>query len=98
MGIIADFLAHPQDEAAICSLLAFAVRYFEKLQTKDILAASTVNEYQNCLARFGFKPVKGAYPMIHCRGDEAACGEALEPGRWFLGKADHDWDQFPLAR
>jgi GNAT superfamily N-acetyltransferase len=98
MGIIADVFVDPQDEPGLRSLWLYAVRYFEALQVKDILAATSVQAYQDCLHDLGFNQVKGGYPMFHCKDGSPECVQAREPGAWFLSRGDHDWDQFPLAR
>ncbi|MGE5221512.1 MAG: N-acetyltransferase family protein [Omnitrophica WOR_2 bacterium] len=98
MGLITDLLAMPDDEAAIQTLLSYAVCYFKDAKVKDIQAATTVVPYQACLRKLGFHESRGSYPMFHCKLDSTEEIAAQEPGSWFLGKGDHDWDQFPLAR
>ncbi len=98
VGVIADIFTAPEDETMNASLLKFALRYFKKARVKDVMAASSVRAYQRCYEAFGFKRVKEAFPMLHCKGESPECAPALEPGSWFLSKGDHDWDQYPLAR
>lgn len=98
MGLMIDLLAMPDDEPAIRSLLSFAVRYFKEAKVKDIQAATTVIPYQDCLRKLGFHESRSSYPMFHCKLDCPEKIVAQEPGSWLLGKGDHDWDQFPLAR
>ncbi len=98
LGIIADLFVAPEDEAAIRELLIFALRYFKAQKVKDVVAASSVAAYQKWFETLGFKPYKEAFPMFQCKYTPAECAAAQEPGHWLLGKSDHDWDQFPLAR
>jgi GNAT superfamily N-acetyltransferase len=98
LGVIADLIAAPEDEAVIQDLLTFAVRYFKKARVKDILAASSVRPYQAGLEALGFKQMNEAFPMFHCKVESPECKAAQEPGSWLLSKGDHDWDQYPLAR
>lgn len=98
IGVIADILALPEDVSTIRTMLSFAVLQLIQQRVKDIHAASTVPAYQEQLLKMGFKETKGAYPMFHYRIDSPVFKAAEEPGSWFLGKGDHDWDQYPLAR
>lgn len=97
LGVIADLMAWPEDESALLTLITFALHYFKKARVKDVMAASTISAYQKTLLELGFRQAKGAFPMFHCKLQGPEFEAALEPGRWFLGKADHDWDQYPVA-
>jgi hypothetical protein len=98
LGIIADLFAAPDDGETIRALLSFAVVHLKRARIKDIVAATTVSAYQEALEKLGFRKAKVVYPMLHGKADAPELISALEPGSWFLGKSDHDWDQYPLAR
>lgn len=97
-GLISDIFVDPSDDRTISTLLSFAVIHFRKEKVTEIIAATTIPEYQRCLGRIGFVRTGEEYPMIHARVNSPAIEMALEPGRWFLGNSDQDWDQYPLAR
>ncbi len=97
VGIVADLLAHPDDRTTIMGMIGFALRFLKDEGARYVSAATTVKSYQACLVEAGFREVGQAVPMMHCRLPEADCANALVPGAWFLGKGDHDWDQYPLA-
>jgi hypothetical protein len=97
-GMISDILVDPSDDRAISALLSHAVNHFRKEKRTAIIAATTVPEYQRGLRKLGFGQTGEAHPVIHARVNTPAVDIALEPGRWFLGNSDHDWDQYPLAR
>jgi hypothetical protein len=97
-GMISDILVDPSDDRAISALLSHAVNHFRKEKRTAIIAATTVPEYQRGLRKLGFGQTGEAHPVIHARVNSPAVDIALEPGRWFLGNSDHDWDQYPLAR
>jgi len=94
-GVISDFFVDPSDERAISTLLSFAVSYFRQQKVTEIITATTIPEYQSCLGRLGFVKTGESYPVIHARVKSPAVKMALEPGMWFLGRSDHDWDQYP---
>ncbi len=98
LGILADLFASPNDEQAITALLTHAVRFFKQAKVKDVLAASSVPAYQVVFEKLGFHQIGEAVPMFHCHIPGFQYADVLGPGRWLLGKADHDWDQYPLAR
>lgn len=104
VGILADFLIDPRDTAGLRALLAEGVRRLHADGAKDISAASTLSVYQKALVSLGFHPVKEVFAMFHCKpgpADELSgvnCEQAVEPGSWLLGRGDHDWDQYPLAK
>jgi len=98
LGILADLFTSPDDPQVILEILGFAVRYFKSVGVKDIVAATTVHAYQEGLEKLGFKKTREDFPMFHCSAEITEGNRAIEPGVWCLGKADHDWDQYPLAR
>ncbi|RPI30379.1 MAG: hypothetical protein EHM70_14035 [Chloroflexota bacterium] len=98
VGIIADIFVEPKDRATLRALLAFALRYFKTERVKDVVAATTVKEYQACLLELGFKLSGEAVPMFHSKLEGMDVAAITQPGAWFFSKGDHDWDQFPLSR
>lgn len=96
-GIVADLLVPLEDKETIYSLLAFAVRYFKSLKVNHISAASSVGAYKSALLALGFRREEDVTPLLHSRADTPAVRSALAPGSWFLGRSDHDWDQYPYA-
>lgn len=98
LGVLADLLAAPHDEGAVLSLLLQAVAQLKQQGVDAIVAATTVPAYQTQMRRLGFRQTKEDVPMLHCRLDANTCERLTRPGAWLLGKGDHDWDQYPLAR
>ena len=96
-GIVADLLVPLEDKAAIHSLLTFAVRYFKHQKVNRIEAASSSNAYRSALLALGFRKKRDVQPLFHSSVETNAVESALKPGSWFLGRCDHDWDQFPCA-
>jgi hypothetical protein len=94
-GIIADLLVPPQDKATIYSLLSFAVRHLGIQHVECVEAASSVEVYKNALLALGFKQKGEKMPMLHSSVESPSVQLALAPGAWFLGRSDHDWDQYP---
>jgi hypothetical protein len=89
-GIIADLLAPPGDDAAIYTLLSFAVQHLRSERVERIEAASSVDAYRSALLALGFKKTTEVTPVYQSR---AVSGPV--PGGWLLGRSDHDWDQYP---
>jgi GNAT superfamily N-acetyltransferase len=98
VGIIADVLAAPDEPGTIRSLYSYAIKWLKNAGAKDLLTATSVKAYQECLESIGLKKIREDVPMLHCKIEKLDCDQAYQPGSWFLGKGDHDWDQFPLAR
>jgi GNAT superfamily N-acetyltransferase len=98
VGIIADLLAAPDEPDTIRALYSYAIKWLKIAGAKDLLTATSVKAYQECLESLGFKKTREDVPMLHCKIEGLDCDRAHQPGSWFLGKGDHDWDQFPLAR
>lgn len=96
-GIIADLFVAPYDNQTIRSLLAFAVKYFKEMKVNFIHAATTTHEYKKNLIRFGFKEFKRARPLLHSNSDSPINEIIFKSENWFLGRSDHDWDQYPYA-
>jgi GNAT superfamily N-acetyltransferase len=97
VGVIADLFAPPDDQVTLYALVAYAVDHFNAARVASVQAATTIPEYQAVYEAFGFREVKEVVPMAHIKPETADCQRALTPGSWFFGKADHDWDQYPLA-
>lgn len=98
VGLLADFLIDPADRLGTRALLAEGIRRLEADGAKDIDAASTFVPYQEALESLGFRRMKEIFPMFHCKLDGADVDRAVLPGGWLLGRGDHDWDQYPLAK
>ena len=98
LGIIADLFTTPDQKDVISSMVVFAVDFFRRQKVKDILVASTIPVYQSCFVELGFQKTKEVFQMFHAGQENPVFNLALESGSWFLGKGDHDWDQYPLAR
>jgi GNAT superfamily N-acetyltransferase len=96
-GIVADLLVPFEDRAAIHSLLTFAVRYFKHQKVNHIEAASSSDVYGSALRALGFRKKRDVQPLFHSSIGTPAVESARKPGSWFLGRSDHDWDQFPCA-
>ncbi|MBN1657064.1 MAG: hypothetical protein JXA93_01620 [Anaerolineae bacterium] len=96
-GIIADVCVHPEDTAVVDALFAFALRRLSEQRVAYVTAASTVSSYQRALEAIGFVEVAQQTPMFHCAGELPQLAELQMPGGLFIGKSDHDWDQYPLA-
>jgi len=96
-GIIADLFVPAEDKATIYSLLAFAVQHLKSQQVKYIEAASTVDAYKQALFVLGFRKKKDMHPLFHNKIETPAIQDGFVPNAWFLGRSDHDWDQFPYA-
>jgi hypothetical protein len=97
LGIIADLFVPPEDKAAIYSLLVFAVRHLKGQKARFIVAASTIDAYKSALVALGFTKRGEQTPIFHSRIKTPAMESVLAPGAWFLGRGDHDWDEFPYA-
>ena len=93
-GMVSDIFVDPEDSQTICLMLGYALDHFRKEKVTEIIAASTIQQYQSFLERHGFLKTGEEYPVIHSKVD----GLKVEPGGWFLGNSDHDWDQYPMTR
>ena len=93
-GMLSDIFVDPDDSQTICLLLNYAMDHFRKEKVTEIIAATTIKQYQYFLKKFGFLKTGEEYPVIHSMVD----GLNVEPGKWFLGNSDHDWDQYPMTR
>ena len=96
VGIIADVLARPDDQETLYALVRFGVTHLKEQRVNAILAASTINEYQECFSKLGFRKVFARVPLVYFKESIAESDITMQPGGWFLGRGDHDWDQFPL--
>ena len=92
--MLSDIFVDPDDSQAICLLLNCAMDHFRKEKVTEIIAATTIQQYQYYFKKFGFLKTGEEYPVIHSCVD----GLKVEPGKWFLGNSDHDWDQYPMTR
>jgi hypothetical protein len=93
-GIIADLLASPQDDATVTALLAFGLRELTRQRARWIWAASSSDAYKKAFLRLGFKKQDDVTPLFRSNVGAAAAESAVIPGSWFLGRSDHDWDQY----
>lgn len=93
-GMISDIFVDPEDSQTIFLLLYYAMSHFRKEKVTEIIAATTVLQYQYILKKFGFVETGEELPVIHSTVE----GLKVEPDKWFLGNSDHDWDQYPVTR
>ena len=96
-GIIADILADPDDRATLAALINTAVRQFKAENLKYISAASSIPAYQRAFRIAGFLKQKEIVPLLNNRCENPSYRCLFDSGHWFLGRSDHDWDQFPYA-
>lgn len=97
VGIIIDMFVPPAERSILTALVSAVVDYFSREKVRSILSATSVKEYQDLLAEFGFKKVEEDIPMVHFKRPDSDSEISLQPGKWFLSKGDEDWDQYPLA-
>ena len=98
IGIIADLFADPQDAGLIKTLFTTAIFYFWKEKVDEIITATTIPEYQQILSELRFYVTETEIPVMHANIQNESMQTLDGQGRWFFGKSDHDWDQYPLAR
>ena len=94
-GVIAEFIANPEDRKTMEALLLFATEYFQKENVEKVIISTTVPGFQESFIRFGFRKVSETVPVIYCSDkvcDNATIGDKTD---WLLSRGDHDWDQFP---
>jgi len=96
-GIIADMFISPDDNKGIRSMLAFALLYFKQHQVRYIQGASSVDVYQKGFASLGFKKLKELVPLFHDGKNLMSEDSPEMQTGWFLGRSDHDWDQYPYG-
>jgi GNAT superfamily N-acetyltransferase len=96
VGVIADVLTDPGDRSALETMLAFAVDYLRREGVTQIEAATSLPAYERALRKLGFDASGQMVPMFHARpaGHDQGSGGAAP--NLLLGRADSDWDQFPL--
>lgn len=97
VGVIADVLVRRKDEATLRSLLAFSNEYFKLHKMNLIEVASSVDDYKKIFKQFGFRKFKEMRPLVRTSKELINADSIFAPGLWFLGRSDHDWDQFPLG-
>ncbi len=96
-GIIADLLADPDDTASLRALLFHALKIFKAEKMKYVYAASTIPAYQSAFQAVGFRKKKTIVPLLHSRLNDSQDSLLFSKSSWFLGRSDHDWDQYPYA-
>ena len=96
-GIIADLFVSPDDKVTINSLLVFALMHFKQQKVKYIFAASSINAFKTALKSLRFNKQKDVVPLLYCNSSLPIANEVFGPGSWFLGRSDHDWDQYPYG-
>lgn len=96
-GIIADLLVSPGDTETIKALLFHAVNYFKIQKVRNISVASSNIAYQRAFREVGFKKHKEMHPLLHVDPQVQSQESMSIKDAWFLGRSDHDWDQFPLG-
>ncbi len=98
VGILTDFLADPEDPETIRALAVFAIQQLRRAGVRYLITGTSVRAYQNVLVELGFRKQHELVPMAHCELAPPACQVIDQTGAWFLGRGDHDWDQYPNAR
>ncbi len=96
-GIIADILTDPRDKAGLRMLLFHAVRFFKSQNMKYIYCASSIPAYQRAFQSVGFRKKKTIVPLLHSQLNDNQNTLLFSKNCWFLGRSDHDWDQYPYA-
>lgn len=97
IGIIADLLVRRNDEATLSSILAFSDEYLKQHNINMVEVASSVDDYKKIFKQFGFRKFKEMRPLVRTSKELINADSIFAPGSWFLGRSDHDWDQFPLG-
>lgn len=95
MGLIVDVFVSPRDERALSTLMVFAQEYLKRRKVGFIKTATTVEAYQKCLLRLGYKRIGEVTPMFYANIQSEEIESAIHSDQWLLGKGDHDWDQYP---
>lgn len=90
IGVLADLFSHPDDAEMIGALIDHAATRFFKQQVSYMTAASSVPQICDQFLARSFKITKQITPL-------ARAPFSLPSGGWLLARADHDWDQYPLA-
>lgn len=98
VGVLADLLASPQDTQILRALVTFAIMQFRRAGVRYLITGTSVKAYQGVLVELGFRKRHELVPMAHCRLAPPLCQAIGQSGAWFLGRGDHDWDQYPNAR
>jgi hypothetical protein len=97
IGIIADLFVAPDDHATIFALIDHAITEFQAAGITVAVAATSVGAYQQAFERLGFSKTGGEIPLIGSNRMKDIVPLA-QTSRWCLGRGDHDWDQYPLAK
>ena len=84
---------------AISTLLSYAVDLFSQAKgNRDHRCNNNSLNIKIAWAAWGLvKTGLTEYPVIHARVNSPEIEIALQSGRWFLGRSDHDWDQYPYV-
>lgn len=96
-GIIADLLVSPEDDETLRSLLRYSVNFFKSNRVRNISAASSIPTYQKTFLKAGFRKQKEMQPLLGNHTIKSEDALVTEDGAWFLGRSDHDWDQYPYS-
>lgn len=92
VGIIADLFAAPDDDAAICRLLAHAIEHLRREGVHSIIAATSVPDYLTRFLEQGFSKTRDVIPMFRSK-----LAAQIPAHGWFMSMGDHDWDQYPMT-
>jgi hypothetical protein len=92
VGIIVDLFAAPDDHETIENLVHYAVDFFGK-DIAIIECPTSLKEYQKVLSKSGFLRFEKTEPIFFCMDSKHRIILGSRENRWFITKADQDWDQ-----
>jgi hypothetical protein len=96
VGIVVDLFCRPDDPQTLDDLILHAMRFFEG-DVAAIEFATSLEQYQRSLSRFGFRVIRRTAPTCVCGDPDLKRRLEALRSRWFLTKADQDWDQLRPA-
>ncbi len=96
-GIIADLLCSPRDMECITFLIKHAIRWFHERKVHVVYAASSHPSFQKCYRVLKFLKYKEVHGLFKELNSPSELTQKTRDRHWFLGRSDHDWDQFPYA-
>lgn len=94
VGIISDLFAHSKDTLTISSLINFAVKFFEKKDSIDLIRCDILNKiFAKILRKFGFISIpSNSHFMISNINQGLDSNFTLNRNNWFIDYADSDLD------
>ncbi len=96
VGFIVDIFSLANDEQTLQDLVVHAIRFLGR-EDAVIQCATTLPDCQRVLSKCGFRIVKRTEPTCFCADPKRKKHLQELNGRWFLTKADQDWDQLRPA-